>query len=292
MLQNIESLFYKILSVFSTFGFTDFLDIVFVAGIIYICIRIMRETRSMQLVKGIVIIALIYGIVNAFNMEASSYILKSVFSNILIILVVLFAPEFRKILEQLGKSASRSSIKAIIHSGIAVEISEINNCIDAVCKAVSNMSDKKIGALIVFENETLLGNIINSGTTIDAQASREMVENIFFPKSPLHDGAMIIRGYKIYAAGCILPLTGKNISSSLGTRHRAALGLSEESDAVVIIVSEETGAISVAQNGALNQNISDGDLREILTRNFVPSGSTSDDKIITKIVRGIKNDKK
>lgn len=288
MLQQIQNFFNKILSVFSTFEFTDLLDILFVAAVIYVCIRIMRETRAMQLLKGIVIIAVVYAIVNALGMEASSFILQSVFSNILIIIIVLFTPEFRKILEQLGKTASKRSLKSIIHSGIAVEIAEINSCIDAVCKAAANMSDKKIGALIVFENETLLGNIINSGTVVDAVASREMVENIFFPKSPLHDGAMVIRGYKIYAAGCILPLTGKNISSALGTRHRAALGLSEESDAVVVIVSEETGAISVAQNGTLTQNISDGDLREILTRNFVPSGTTSDDKIITKIVRGIK----
>lgn len=288
MLQQIQNFFNKILSVFSTFEFTDLLDILFVAAVIYVCIRIMRETRAMQLLKGIVIIAVVYAIVNALGMEASSFILQSVFSNILIIIIVLFTPEFRKILEQLGKTASKRSLKSIIHSGIAVEIAEISSCIDAVCKAAANMSDKKIGALIVFENETLLGNIINSGTVVDAVASREMVENIFFPKSPLHDGAMVIRGYKIYAAGCILPLTGKNISSALGTRHRAALGLSEESDAVVVIVSEETGAISVAQNGTLTQNISDGDLREILTRNFVPSGTTSDDKIITKIVRGIK----
>lgn len=288
MLQEIENFFNKILSVFSTFAFTDLLDILFVAAVIYVCIRIMRETRAMQLLKGIIIIAVVYAIVNALSMEASSFILQSVFSNILIIIVVLFTPEFRKILEQLGKTASKHSLKSIIHSGIAVEIAEIDSCIDAVCKAAADMSDKKIGALIVFENETMLGNIINTGTVVDAVASREMVENIFFPKSPLHDGAMIIRGYKIFAAGCILPLTGKNISSELGTRHRAALGLSEESDAVIVIVSEETGAISVAQNGTLTQGISDGDLREILTRNFVPSGSTSDDKIITKIVRGIK----
>ena len=251
MLQEIENFFNKILSVFSTFAFTDLLDILFVAAVIYVCIRIMRETRAMQLLKGIIIIAVVYAIVNALSMEASSFILQSVFSNILIIIVVLFTPEFRKILEQLGKTASKHSLKSIIHSGIAVEIAEIDSCIDAVCKAAADMSDKKIGALIVFENETMLGNIINTGTVVDAVASREMVENIFFPKSPLHDGAMIIRGYKIFAAGCILPLTGKNISSALGTRHRAALGLSEESDAVIVIVSEETGAISVAQNGTL-----------------------------------------
>lgn len=288
MLDQISDLFNKILSVFSTFSITDFLDIVTVAVIFYICIRIIRESRAIQLAKGLIYLAVVYGIVNLLGMEASSFIFKSIFSNILIILVVLFAPDIRNILEQVGHGATAKSLKTIIHPGVAVEIAEISDAIEAVCKACSDMSDQKVGALICFENNTILGDVIATGTEIHAKVSKELVENIFFPKSPLHDGAMIIRDGEIYAAGCILPLTKKTVSSALGTRHRAGIGLTEQSDAIVVIVSEETGFISVVQNGVLQRNISDGDLRDILMTAFVPTGSSSDDKIITKLVRRMK----
>ena len=281
MLEKISDTFNKILSVFSTFGISDALDIILVAIIIYICVRIIRESRAMQLAKGFIFIAIIYGIVTLLDMEASSFIFKAIFSNILIILVILFGPEIRNILEQVGKGATSKSLKS-------VDIAEISDCIEVVCKACANMSDQKVGALICFENETLLGNVIKSGTILQAKASRELVENIFYPKSPLHDGAMVIRDGKIYAAGCILPLTKKLVSSSLGTRHRAGIGLTEESDALVVIVSEETGAISVAKGGILQKDVSYGDLRDILTTQFIPSGSSDDDKIINKLVRRIK----
>ena len=138
------------------------------------------------------------------------------------------------------------------------------------------------------ENNTMLGDVISTGTEIHAKVSKELVETIFFPKSPLHDGAMVIRDGQVYAAGCILPLTKKTVSSALGTRHRAGIGLSEESDAIIIIVSEETGAISVVKNGVLDRDISDGDLRDILITEFIPSGSSSDDKIISRLVRRMK----
>lgn len=288
MISRISDFFNRILSVFSTFSFTDFLDIVMVAFVIYICIRIIRETRAIQLTKGLIYLAVIYGVVNLLNMEASSFIFKSIFSNILIIVVVLFGPEIRHILEQVGHGATTKSLKTIIHPGIAVELAEISDAVDAICKACSNMSDKKIGALICFENETLLGDVISTGTVLEAKASRELIENVFFPKSPLHDGAMVIRSGTVYAAGCILPLTKKTVSSALGTRHRSAIGLSEQSDAVVVVVSEETGAISVARGGVLDRDISVGDLRDILVTEFVTTGSSSDDKIVNKIIRRMK----
>ena len=288
MLEQIKDTLNRVLSVFSTFGFADFLDIVMVAVVIYICVRIIRETRAMQLAKGIIFILIVYGVVNLLGMEASGYIFKTIFSNILIILVVIFGPEIRSILEQVGHGTTSKSLKSIIHPGVAVDIAELTEGIEAVCKACANMSDKKVGALICFENDTLLGNVISSGTEIDAKITSALVENIFYPKSPLYDGAMVIRDGKVFAAGCILPLTKKTVSSSLGTRHRAAIGLSEESDAVVVIVSEETGAISVAKGGVLQRNISYGDLRDILTTEFLPTGSSDDDKIITKLVRRIK----
>lgn len=284
-MSHINDLLNKILSVFSTFSISDFLDIVVVAIVIYICIRIIRESRALQLVKGLIYLAVVYGVVNLLNMEAASFIFKSIFSNILIILVILFAPEMRKILEQVGHGATAKSLKTIIHPGVAIEIAEISDAIESVCKACSDMSDQKIGALICFENNTLLGDVIATGTEMHAKVSKELVENIFFPKSPLHDGAMVIRDGEIYAAGCILPLTKKTVSTALGTRHRAGIGLTEQSDAIVVIVSEETGFISVVQKGVLQRDISDGDLRDILMTEFVPSGTSDDDKIITKLVR-------
>ncbi|MCI6244539.1 MAG: diadenylate cyclase CdaA [Eubacterium sp.] len=288
MFNSISDFFNQIVSVFSTFRFTDFLDIAMVTVIIYICVRIIRETRAMQLVKGIIFIAAIYLIVNLLNMEASSIIFKQIFGNIILIVAILFAPEIRNILEQIGKGTARKNFKTIIHPGVAVEISEIQEGIEATIKACSNMSDSKTGALIVFENDTLLGNVIDSGTLINAKPSRALIENIFYPKTPLHDGALVIRNGRAYAAGCILPLTKKDLNSKYGTRHRAAVGLSEESDAIVVVVSEETGAISYAKNGVLYHDISDGELRDVLMNTFIPSGSSSDDKIISKLVRRIK----
>lgn len=288
MLNSLNDFFNQIVSVFSTFRFTDFLDIAMVTVIIYICVRIIRETRAMQLVKGIIFIAAIYLIVNLLNMEASSIIFKQIFGNIILIVAILFAPEIRNILEQIGKGTARKNFKTIIHPGVAVEISEIQEGIEATIKACSNMSDSKTGALIVFENDTLLGNVIDSGTLINAKPSRALIENIFYPKTPLHDGALVIRNGRAYAAGCILPLTKKDLNSKYGTRHRAAVGLSEESDAIVVVVSEETGAISYAKNGVLYHDISDGELRDVLMNTFIPSGSSSDDKIISKLVRRIK----
>ena len=288
MWNNISGFFNKVLSVFSTFRFVDFLDIVVVAVIIYLCVRIIRETRAMQLAKGIVFIALVYFVVNLLNMEAATAIFKTIFNNIILIVVILFAPEIRNILEQIGKGTARKNFKTIVHPGVAVELAGIQDCIESTIQACSDLSDTRTGALIVFENETLLGNVIDSGTLLNAKPSKALIKNVFYPKTPLHDGAMVIRNGKILAAGCILPLTKKLVSSSLGTRHRAGIGLTEESDALVVIVSEETGAISVAKGGILQKDVSYGDLRDILTTQFIPSGSSDDDKIINKLVRRIK----
>ena len=154
------------------------------------------------------------------------------------------------------------------------------------------MSDKKIGALIVFEKDTMLGEISKTGTSLDAAVTPELICNIFFPKAPMHDGAVIIKDGRVVSAGCILPLTGhNNLSSELGTRHRAAIGMSESSDAIVVVVSEETGMISVAEKGVLNRGISGGDLREILTKSFVKENDKENSKI-KKILRGNKNEPK
>lgn len=287
--NSIVDFFSQVKGLFGSFGVIDAIDILFVAFILYMVIRIVRETRAMQLIRGLIFVAVVYAVVTFLGMGASSYLFRMVFSNILIIIVVLFGPEIRNILEQMGKGAARNSIRTIIHSGVAVDVAEMQKTIDATCKACTEMSDSKTGALIVFENQTMLGDIISSGRLIDAKASKELIGNIFYPKSPLHDGAMIIRGASVYAAGCILPISRDDrISSDLGTRHRAAIGLSEQSDAIIFIVSEETGQISVAMNGSLTRDISIGDMLDILTEQFIPGSSTSEDKVITKLVRRMK----
>lgn len=284
--NSIIDFFSQVKGLFGTFGIIDAVDIAFVAVMIYLLVRVVRETRAMQLIKGIFLLVFLYFCVTFFGMGASSYIMRMIFTNILIFLVILFGPEIRNILEQMGKGAARNSLFNIFNSGVGVDIADMQKTIDAVCKSCAEMSDDKIGALIVFENETLLGDIITSGTLLDAEASKELIGNVFYPKSPLHDGAMVIRRDKIYAAGCILPLTKNNdISSSLGTRHRAAIGMSEQSDAIVFVVSEETGAISCATDGKLQVDISTGDMRDILTQQFIPDGTSSDDRIISKITR-------
>ncbi|UKI23468.1 MAG: diadenylate cyclase CdaA [Anaerotruncus sp.] len=266
-----------------------FLDIVVVAVIIYLCVRIIRETRAMQLVKGIVfLLRLFISWLICLIWKRQRQYLKTIFNNIILIVVILFAPEIRNILEQIGKGTARKNFKTIVHPGVAVELAGIQDCIESTIQACSDLSDTRTGALIVFENETLLGNVIDSGTLLNAKPSKALIKNVFYPKTPLHDGAMVVRNGKILAAGCILPLTKKQLNTRFGTRHRAAVGLTEESDAIVVVVSEETGSISVARNGVLTSDISDGELRDILMSTFIPSGSSSDDKIITRLVRRMK----
>jgi diadenylate cyclase len=266
-------------------GISDLLDIILVAFLLYAIIKLIRDTKAIQLAKGFIVILVVYAVVNLLNMEVTSYIFSLVFSNLLLVLVVIFSPEIRHALESVGRSSvSKIGLFSLKNSETLLNQEKTDRLINSVCRACSDMSDEKIGALIVIEKETLLGQIIETGRVIDAEMSPEMLENIFFPKAPLHDGAAIIRNYRICAAGCILPLTKNNsdVSSALGTRHRAAIGMSEQSDALVIVVSEETGAISVAEKGRLRSDISDGDLREILTEEF---SSDAEEKGLFKNIR-------
>lgn len=284
--NTIIDFFSQVKGLFATFGIVDAVDILVVAIIVFAVIRVVRESRAIQLIKGLLFLVLFYFVVNFFGLGATSYIMRNIFSNILIILVILFGPEIRNILEQMGIGNYRKVFKNVFNSGVGVDIADMKKAIDAICKSCAEMSDDNIGALIVLENDTLLGDIIKTGTIIDGKCTKELIGNIFYPKSPLHDGAMVIRKDSVYAAGCILPLTNNNdISSKLGTRHRAAIGITEQSDAVAIVVSEETGEISYAANGSLKQGVSTGELRDLLTQQYIPTGSSSDDKIISKIAR-------
>lgn len=277
-------------AIFSFDSISDFLDIILVAFVIFSIISLIRETRAIQLAKGLIILVCIYAFVSFVEMEVSKFILNFIFNNLFIIIVIIFAPELRHILERMGKSSvSKFNIFNLKNKLDLEKQEDTINSINNVCKACVDMSDKKIGALIVFEKDSLLGEITKTGTSVDAKVTTELIENIFFPKAPMHDGAIVIKDGRVAAAGCILPLTSNNdLSSELGTRHRAAIGMSESSDAIVAVVSEETGAISVAENGVLKRNVSDGVLREILMANFVKVNK--DDKKIKKILRGGKDE--
>lgn len=291
MVEFFTDLFEQIKRALLSFdGISDFLDVILVAFVIYSGIKLIRETRAFQLAKGVLLLAGIYLAVTLFEMRASEFILSFIFTNLLMILVVIFAPELRHALESMGRSSV--SVFNIFKNKDETELQEnIKNSINSVCRACTDMSDKLIGALIVFEKETLLGEISKTGTNLDAKVTTELIENIFFPKAPMHDGAVIIKNGRVVSAGCILPLTSKNdLSSELGTRHRAAIGMSETSDAIVVVVSEETGAISVAKKGYLNRDISVGDLREILNKNLTDENNNDSNKL-KRILRGGKDEK-
>ena len=252
----------NIMKLVSTIHWYDVLDIVVVALVLYYCIKLFTRTRAIHLVRGFVFLGLIYFIVTALNMSTSSFLFSRLFSDIVLVIVLLFQPEFRHAIESFGRGDFAKFTLFSSYSSLMRE--ETQQSISALVKAAMTMSESKIGALIVLEGKSPLGEIIATGSEIDAKISEPMVENIFYPKSPLHDGAMVIRNNRITAAGCILPLTQNELSRELGTRHRAAVGMSEASDALIVVVSEETGAVSVAQGGKLQRGLTSGELLELL----------------------------
>ncbi len=257
--ENISDFFDKLPSI--KFSVADFLDICLVAFIIYHGIKLIRETRAMQLAKGLLLLGIGYLIVYQMQMQSSAYIFRVVFQNIFIVLIVLFQQEIRQVIERVGKSRF-SAISSFFKNG-REDDSVVNSAVIEVAKAVERMSQNRIGSLIVLEKDMLLGDVIKTGKNIDAHITHELVGNIFFPNSPLHDGAAVIRNGRLLCAGCVLPLTkSDNVSSDLGTRHRAALGMSEQSDAMVVVTSEETGIISIALRGKFIRNLTEAELRE------------------------------
>ena len=229
----------------------DILDILVIAFLIYKCIDFFRKTRGGQLVKGLILLLIMSLVAQWLDMVTVNWIMVRIIDSLLIIAVVIFHPEIRRVLERVGTSKL-----GLLGKGSVTDAEEENlsKCIDAACKAAGTMQEQKCGALMVFERNTQLGEIISTGTLVDAEATSPLICNIFYPKSPLHDGGMILRNGRVYAAGCILPLTqNTHLSRELGTRHRAAVGMSENSDAVAVVVSEETGNISLAVNGELRR---------------------------------------
>ena len=261
----------------------DIIDILVIAFVIFKAIEFLRETRAGQLVKGIIMLFVIYAIADWLGLAVLEWTLSKVVDSVIIVAAVIFQPELRRILERVGRTNFKTG------QLLDGEQDEISKSIDCIARAAGMMQDQKIGALIVFERKTQLGEIINTGTVVDAAPSVSVVNNIFFPKSPLHDGAMIIRDGRIYAAGCILPLTQRtDISSALGTRHRAAIGMTENSDAVVLVVSEETGIISIVSNGKIERNFNAISAAVELNRLLLTEENVEKDSFVSRVKLGLK----
>ena len=246
-------------NVFHRPGLSDIFDILLVAIVIYELIMLTRQTRGSAVLKGLVLLLLIVGVSDLLGLTALNWMLMTIVNNGVVVLVILFQPELRKALEQMGRSMMMRDKKRSDDSD------ENSRIITEIIQCLTNLSRRRVGALIVFERKTGLQDVIETGISIDSQISSALLENIFEPNTPLHDGAVVIRGSRVMAAACILTLTeGQGISHELGTRHRAAIGVSETTDAVVLIVSEETGIISMARGGRLTRHLDPKSLREIL----------------------------
>lgn len=247
----------NILTTVSTIGPFDIIDIFLVAIMIYLFIKIVRDTRANQLIKGIFLFLGVYIVIKVLPLKSMNFLMEGILQFGATALIVVFQPELRRALERVGRT--RLPMMSLFGSSLDEKrLAAIHGMIGEFRGALRSLSRTRTGALVVFEKQTRLGDIVKTGTVIDSAPSEQMICGVFFPNSPLHDGAMIVRDARLWAAGCFLPLTENNdLSKELGTRHRAAIGMSENSDAIVLVVSEETGNISIAQNG-------------ILTRNFTP----------------------
>ncbi len=266
--QNLRELWATFVALFRMAGISDYIDIALVAYLIYRGMRLLRDTAAFRLAKGILVLFLAMAVANFFSLNTISWVFEQVMSFGLMGALIIFQPELRRMLEQLGKG---SLTKILI--GHEEEKGDVESMITAIVTACASMSQTKTGALIVCERQEKLGEIIKTGTQVDAAPSAELIKNIFFHNSPLHDGAMLVRNARVLAAGCVLPLSGsQNLSRELGTRHRAAVGMSETSDAVLVVVSEETGGISVAIGGMLKRHLTPEVLRQVLIAELMDEG--------------------
>lgn len=275
-MQSISNWLSNFWTLLGTIRIADLLDITIIAVLIYGTLKLVRDTRAEQLLKGIILVLLFYSLATLFNLTMVTTILKVFLEFSVILVFIIFQPEIRKALEQLGRSKFSKNYLKIFQGGLMSNADR-----DAKVKAISDAADSAVlfshtrtGALIVFEKETKLTDIASTGTILNCDTSTTIFGNIFFNKAPLHDGACIIRDGKIFAAGCILPLNSKEVGRrDIGTRHRAAIGVSEVSDAIVLVISEETGQISVAQNGVLTRDFDREHLVEVLEEYLLPINS-------------------
>lgn len=269
VMEAIINFFKEFAALVPTIRIMDIVDILVVAFVIYKIILMLQTTSSARIAKSIVIILLLTALTSVLHMYLMNYLLDKILEIGLLALVIMFQPELRRILEKLGSKSFREILST------KQEMRNIDYVISETVKACEIMSRERTGVLIVFERTSSLEDYQKTGIVIDARVSSELLRNIFFTKASLHDGAVIIRNERIAAAGCVLPLTeNRNISSDLGTRHRAGIGMSEVSDAVVVIVSEETGTISVAISGMLKRHLTPQTLEKLLLNELAPKEET------------------
>lgn len=243
-----------LLDLFNHTGINDLIDIIIISVLLYYAFKFIWERRAAKLAIGLVLLVLLQLASDIFDLKTVGFLMKNLFQVGIIALIIIFQPEVRSALEKIG-SVQVGGMRGIISFNDAKNNAHLTQMVENVCMAVCDLALDKTGALIVFERSTKLGDYIRSGTVVNADVSQKLLKNIFFNKSPLHDGAVVIKDGRIHAAGCFLPLpTNNNIDRDFGTRHRAAIGMSENSDALVIVVSEETGTISVAREGELKRN--------------------------------------
>lgn len=262
----------------------DIIDILIVAYVIYKGVKLLRETRAAQLVKGIIILILATQLSSLFKLYLANYILVNAMQVGFIALIVVFQPELRRALEKMG----RSKFGSVFSFADGNTEEQTSNTISQICRAVANLSENRVGALIVLERKTKVGDIIRTGVTINSDVTAELLINIFVPNTPLHDGAVIIRNSKLVAAACFLPLTqNSELNIELGTRHRAAIGITETSDCVALVVSEETGKISLALDGTLTRNLTVEPLEKALTKILSPEPNQLNSKKF-KLWKGFK----
>ncbi len=253
----------------SNIRLTDVIDILLLALILFYLYRFIRDRRAGKLMIGLCLIVVLVIISTAFNMQALKYVFDNFYQVGIIAIIIVFQPEMRAALEKVG--GTTLGLKNIATE--SRELATMNAAIDGISSAASDLSRDKVGALIVIERTTKLGEYIKSGVVVDAAISPHILRNIFFNKAPLHDGAVIIRNQRVYAAGCFLPLsTNTDINQDLGTRHRAAIGMTECSDAIVVVISEETGTISISVDGNLKRNYNYTTLKQELNTLLAPQG--------------------
>lgn len=276
----------QIQGLLATIGILDIVDIAVVAYFLYTLYQILKNTRAATLIKGLLILLIIMMGSRWMNLHVITWLMEKSMTVILVALPVVFQPELRRALEQIGRG------KWFHKGGSELDEAEFETMLSNVTNATVAMSRRKLGALMVFERNTGLEERIETGTAVDGLLSEALLLNIFEKDTPLHDGAVIIRGKRIVAASCLLPLTeNRNLSQDLGTRHRAGIGVSEQSDAVVLIVSEETGTISIARNGELIRYLHADDVREILRDALFNQGKNVKEAVKEKF-KSFKGEKK
>ncbi len=266
-MKEIQEFFYNLKSAIPTVSLADIFDILLVAVLLFYVINMIRSTSANRIAKAIIFLLVATLVTELLNLNAMNYLLDRVLQLGFVALIIVFQPELRRMLERVG---SRGSVKGLMSLAGAQTQKDSVEAIEQVVQACGAMSQEKVGALIVFERNNSLEQIASTGTMVDAAVSQELIRNIFFPKASLHDGAMIINNSRIAAAGCVLPLSdNRSLSTDLGTRHRAGVGISENCDAVVVIVSEETGAISVAIGGMLKRHLASQTLQKLLVQELI-----------------------